>query len=410
MKLYFISVLLVIFAAISIAGIIKKGDKPETIPFILDHNRMMIDVEIQKKDGSWRKARLWIDSGYSEFFISEQLAKDLGIDLSENRNTMPGSYGIYLEEAPAIRIGNILLDMKDIKSSVRAEPYWSYKAMNNDGNLPASVLRKYHVIFDYPKQLFTIAEPGILKPGGTGSKISIHPLTGIIQMDAEIKGEHFSFALDIGASYSFISDEKIQDLKKLFPESPDVTGTAGCANMWGWFPKNEQIFPLIRIPEMRWGNNTLKYIGFAGWPKFTKDGPTFAEWYSRKTDLPVDGILGPNALKAFRIDIDYANKMIYFEKGSEFEEHDMDVAGFSVRLLQDGNYEILGIVKKNGKNLAEGLEPGDLLLAIDGQNIKGKTMGIVSNALKGKPGDKKILLIGRKGNKIEIIAEVQRCI
>jgi len=58
-----------------------------TVPVVLDHNRMLVDAEIQRDDGSWRKVRLWVDSGNPDLFMNESLARDLGIDLPSSGKT-----------------------------------------------------------------------------------------------------------------------------------------------------------------------------------------------------------------------------------------------------------------------------------------------------------------------------------
>ncbi len=60
----------------------KSNNHSVTVPMVLDHNRMLVDAEMQKSDGSWRKVRLWIDPGNPTFSLSEKLARDIGLDLS----------------------------------------------------------------------------------------------------------------------------------------------------------------------------------------------------------------------------------------------------------------------------------------------------------------------------------------
>ena len=49
-----------------------RGNTSEsvTVPIILDHNRVVIDAEMQRDNGSWRKVRLWIDTGNPDLFMS----------------------------------------------------------------------------------------------------------------------------------------------------------------------------------------------------------------------------------------------------------------------------------------------------------------------------------------------------
>lgn len=385
-----------------------KNCNSVTVPIVLDHNRMLVDAEMQRKDGTWRKVRLWIDSGSPEFFISESLARDLGIDLSAAEDSTFNSANLDMDPPKGIRIGGKDINFDGIRSRVKFQPYWLFTTMQSDGNLPATLLKKYHIVFDYPKQQLTIAEPGSIKPKGVASSVSIHPQTGIIQMDAVIAGEAYSFALDMGASYSFISEGKLAKLSETHPEWPKVTGTLGCANMWGWWPANEQQFQVARIPEVKWGNVTLENPGIVGVTDFSPNGPTLGEWYSRKTAKPVDGFIGPNALRDYRVEIDYANSTIYFEKGRKKSEPEMDMVGISVRQLPDLSYQVVGIVKENGNPAVEGIEPEDIIISIDGSDVKGKTMGNVVNLLRGKPGEKHKIVIERSGKPLNIEAKVQR--
>jgi hypothetical protein len=222
-----------------------------------------------------------------------------------------------------------------------------------------------------------------------------------------IDGDSLRFALDMGASYSFISEETLLKYSNKHNDWPKVTGTLGCANMWGWWPANEQNFPVVRIPQIKWGNETFKNLGFVGVTKFSPDGPTLGEWYSRKTAKPVSGFIGPNALKAYRVQIDYANSLIYFEKGKENDLKEMDMVGISIRQLPDSTYQVLGIVQANGNPSVEGIEPEDIIVSIDGYCTKGATMGVVVDKLRGKPGDTRKIEVERKGKKLKVDAKIE---
>lgn len=382
----------------------QKKMKSATVPMILDHNRMLVDVELQRKDGTWRKARLWVDSGSPDFFISEQLARDLGIEFSvTNENPNP-----VIEFSAGTRIGGMPLDFSGVSSKISTQPFWLFSAAHNDGNIPATLLKKYHIIFDYPKQQLTIAEPGSIKPRGIAVPAAINQSTGIIQIDAVIDDEKFSFALDNGASYSFISEEILDRFSEKNSGWPKMIGAVGCANMWGWWPRNEQAMQVMRIPEIKWGPIQLVNIALVGVPKFSEQGPTLGEWYSQKTAYAVNGFLGPNAFKSFRVEIDYTNSTVYFEKGSEFDEHDMDIVGLTIQPQPDGSFKVIGVTAKEGKPLVDAVEPGDLLLQVGNLKTSGSTLGTVVDALRGKPGYIHTLLLERKGKQFKIKAKVER--
>lgn len=404
----FIKLYMPIVILVALFSCQSKDKGSVIIPFILDHNRMLVDAEIQRKDGTWRKVRLWVDSGNPTFTISESLAQDLGFDLSAaNAPNFKGGR-IPVETPTGLKVGGFSLNTDSVSTVAMYQPYWLYTTMHNDGNLPSSILKKYHIVIDYPRNELTIAEPNSIKPQGTKSNAYINPETGIACMDAMIDGDSLCFALDMGASYSFVSEETLLKYSEKHPDWPKIKGTLGCANMWGWWPANEQNFPVVRLPQLKWGNEMFSNIGIVGVTKFSENGPTLGQWYSRKTAKPVDGFLGPNVLKDYRVEIDYCNNAIYFIKGKEASSDEMNLVGISVRELPDSTYQVLGVVEKAGKPCVEGVEPEDIIVSIDGFVVKGKTMGNVVDKLRGKLGDTKKILLNRNGKYISVEAKVDQ--
>lgn len=387
----------------------EKTVRSVTVPVALDHNRMLVDAEVQRKDGSWRKVRLWVDTGNPEFFISETLARDLGIDLSaaEQRTDKGSAQPLEVPPPLGVRIGGMSLNVDRVGTKVMFEPHWLFSTMRNDGNLPSTVLSRYHIVFDYPNLRLTVAEPGSLQPRGVRAAASVHPTTGVVQIDAAIDGERLSFALDNGASYSFTSEEVLTRLSRQHPSWVRSTGALGCANIWGWWPE-EPSWPVMRVPEILWGSVRLGDVGIVGLPGSFPTESGMGAWYSEKTARPVDGFLGPNAFKAFRIEIDYANGAVYFEKGAPFDSHDMDVVGLTLRPEADGSYRVIGVARKDGKPVVDGVQPGDVLLQVGDLEATGATMGTVVDALRGKPGEARALVLDRNGKRLRIETKVKR--
>jgi C-terminal processing protease CtpA/Prc len=129
-----------------------------------------------------------------------------------------------------------------------------------------------------------------------------------------------------------------------------------------------------------------------------------------KSARPVAGFLGPNAFIDFRVEIDYANEAVYFERGTPPGGFDMDLVGLALRPLEDGGYEVLGVAVKDGKPLVEGVEPGDLLFSVGDLSVNGATMGAVVDALRGVPGEIRTLALEREGVRFTIEAKVERCL
>ncbi|HVP57979.1 MAG TPA: hypothetical protein VMU02_07750 [bacterium] len=391
------------------AACAREGAKSAvTVPIVLDHNRMTVEAEFQRKDGSWRKARLWVDTGNPDFFISEGLARDLGIDLSAAKPGADGQIPALEITPPAgVRIGGMPIDLTGIKSQVMSAVPWLFSTTGSDANLPATVLEKYQVVFDYPRLELTLAPPGSLPHRGTRVPASVNPETGIIQIDGSIGGDSLSLALDNGASYSYVSLGFLDRLSGRHPDWPRTTGAVGCANIWGWWPE-ESAWAVVRVPEMQLGAVHLAGVGLVGLPNFLPGGMDVGTWYSQKTARPVAGFLGPNAFKAFRLEFDYAGSAVYFEQGAEFDTTDMDLVGLTLRPEADGSYSVVGVAARGGQPAVQGVEAGDKLLQVGGLRAQGATMGKVVDALRGKPGETRTLLIERAGKQLEVDAKVER--
>ncbi len=373
-----------------------------TVPFVLDHNRILVEGEIQRKDGSWRKVTLWVDNGNPAWCMSESLARDIGIDLT-------GKKGNFIAElTPGLRFGGKSLSTDSVEAHVMTQPFWLFSAMHNDANLPSSVLMKYHAIIDYPNRTLTLADPGTITPQGNRHPVNIHPKTGIVQMNGSINGDSMSFAIDIGASYSFISGEIIFGYSQQYPAWQVMTGALGCANMWGWWPSGEETLQVMRVPEIILGTEKLNGVGVVGAPRIAPNGPSLGQWYSRKTALPVAGFLGSNAFESCRVEIDYFNSAIYLMQSQPTSDDDMCLVGLTLRPEEDGSYSVLGVSLNEGKPGVEEVQTGDKLLQIGNFKTRGATMGTVIDALRGKPGDTKILMLERCGKSFIVNAQVLR--
>jgi len=381
--------------------------KTVTVSVTMDHNRTIVEAEIQKPDSSWRPVRLWIDSGNPEFLLTTELARDLGLDSTSSATKDDELTTDRFLRPRGVQIGTMPIDFSGINVTVLDDPQWLFKTMDCEANLPSTVLKRYHVVFDYPALLITLSEPGGIDPKGVRCDARINPVTGIVQLDALICDDSLSLALDNGASYSFLSESVFNHTIESNANLRTINGAVGCANIWGWWPREDE-WPMTRIPRMQWGDVVLEDVGIVGLPNYFRDGSGLFDWYSKKSAYPVDGLLGPNAFKCFRVGIDYQNSAVYFEKITETEKHDLDIVGITVRVETDGRYRIVGIAQVDGEPTTAGVEPGDIIIGIDGIGMTGATMGTVVDALRGNPGDMHTLEVDRKGERFTVEATVRR--
>lgn len=408
MKNIFRSLLIIIvFTAFTCISCSQTQNEPVTVPFTLDHNRMLIDGEIQNPDGRWSPVKIWVDTGNPDFFLSEAVAEKIGIDVSQKIKSEDGRIQpLEVDPPEGFRIGRMSIDFTGVHSQVMFQPAWLFSTMHNDVNLPSTVLQKYQVVFDYINNTMTLSRPGSIEHSGTAVPAYVNKETGIIQINASIDKDTLSFAIDNGASYSFASGELITGLSQRNPGWKRMNGAVGCANIWGWWPQESE-WPVLRIPEIISGGVEFDNVGIAGLPDFFPEKRGIDDWYSLKTVRPVAGFLGPNAFKNFRMEIDYKNGKVYFKKREKPQYNDMDIVGITLRPVTGGRYQIIGTVRRDGKSVIEGIVPGDMLIQIDDFKTEGQTMGKVFDALRGKPGDKHLLTIQRDNEQMKIEATVE---
>jgi predicted aspartyl protease len=380
---------------------IQTPEEPRqaTVPFTLDHNRMIVEAQFVRPDGTPRKARAWVDTGSQHLVVAESLARDLGLDLSGLRKDGTQDSADSSSPAPTVRLGRFPLDMKGIK--VRVFPGTNLRAgVPAEAMVPASAFRHDHVVFDYPALRMTVARPGTLRPRGTAVPCRVNPETGLFQIAALLDGESVQMGVDNGSAGTWVSEALTAAWRARHPDWPHATGALGSANFFG-FPFETQ-GALMRLPELRIGTLSARDVAVLGLPQGLFD------WYSQKSAGAVAGFIGANILQGFRLEVDFPNAMTYWEAGPPPNAGDLDMVGLTLRPEAGGAFTIAGVAMKDGKAAVGGVQPGDVLIRVDALDAQGALMGQVVAALRGKPGATRTLVIERDGKRLTVEAKVTR--
>ena len=384
----------------------QVAPKSITLPITLDHNRVVIDVYLPLPDGTTKRIRGWVDNGNPDLTMSRRAATLMGLNVTcdDKACTAPPPAAVLLGDPksgtniPLANIKEVKIPLKPVSAATVMVP-----GMSAEINLPASVLRHYDVLIDFPDREFTIAQPGTLKFKGSSSKVLVNAENGLIQVPSQIENKKYNLALDVGASISFLSQDLSDKLQAAHPDWPHMTGAIGPANMWGW--AEEPAWKLLRVDRLQFGPLYLTSVPTTEFPKDVMD------WFEKRAGVATIGLLGSNALLNYRIGLDYAHSMVYFDIGSTFRAPDFDVIGFTLRPEDDGRYTIVGIAEFEGKPSVpgppDGVQIGDHLIAVDGIPVSDSTMGQVWSLLEGTPGQERKLTVERNGNKFDVVAHVQ---
>jgi hypothetical protein len=372
-----------------------------TLPLTLDHNRIIIDVNLPLADGTTKRVRAWVDNGNPELWMTENVAKLLGLDLSGPPVEGQGMT-VRIAAAPAsVRLGDMSVSMTPAQNAhVLLARESVAPGVSAEITLPSTVLRNYDVWVNYPDREFTLGVPGSLQFKGVTSKGIVNPDNGLLQVPAKIEGKNYNLALDLGASVGFLSGELIDQWLHAHPAWPHMTGGTGIANLWG--TDDEAQMKLLRLLSLQFGPVVLTNAVFGAFDA------KVMEWYQERAGVKTAGLVGANALLNYRVGLDYKNQTVYLDLRNFYKPNDMDVIGLVLRPEPDGHYTVIGIAHYDGKPSVPGVEPGDVLISADGIRATGATMGQVWSSLEGKPGQVRELMLERDGKQVEVKATVRR--
>ncbi len=274
--------------------------------------------------------------------------------------------------------------------------------MNVEINIPSSVLRHYDVLVDFPDHKFSIGMPGTIHFQGPAGKVQVSA-NGLIQVPSQIEGKKYNLALDMGSCISFLSEEIFDKLATAHPDWPRMTGAVGSANMWG--VESEPKWKVMRLDRVQYGPLFLSNVAMVSLPKSVVD------FFEKRAGTPTIGLLGSNMLLNYRVGLDYAHSMVYFDLGRTYNFPDFDVIGLVLRPEDDGGFTILSVADFEGQPSvtvgADGVQAGDRLMAINGIPVHGATMGQVWSMLGGTPGQERKLTLERAGKTFTVAATVR---
>ena len=334
--------------------------------------------------------------------MSRHLATALGLAVS------CGDHECTSPPPPEIFIGGMALSLAEIKQAkIPLKPVGAASVMaagvNAEINIPATLLRHYDVLIDFPGHKFSIGAPGSIHFQGSSGKVLVNAENGLIQVPSKIADKKYSLALDLGASISFLADDLFDKLASGHPDWPHMTGAVGSSNMWG--SDDETSWKIMRLDRVQFGPLFLTNAAMVRFPNEKE------EFFSKRAGVPTAGLLGSNALENYRVGLDYSHSMVYFDIGRLFNFPDFDVIGLVLRPEDDGRFTILGVADLDGKPSVpqepNGVQAGDHLVAVDDIPVRGVTMGEAWKMLGGTPGLERRLTIERSGKQFTVSASVQ---
>lgn len=380
-----------------LAGQENAASKSVTVPAAIDHNRVIINADLILPNGSVETIRAWVDNGNPDLNISRRVATLLNLPVTcgnqECSSPPPKELVIGGMAIPLSQIKEAKIPLKPVSADAVLAP-----GMAAEVTLPASVLRNYDVLIDFPERHFSIGGPGTIHFRGSSERVRVTE-NGLIQVPSQIENKKYNLGLDVGSCISFLSEDLFTKLETAHPDWPRMIGAVGSANMWG--SDAETKWRIMRVDRVQVGPLFLTDVPFVALSKPVMD------FFEKRAGMPTAGLLGANMLLNYRLGLDYAHSTVYFDIGKMTRFPDFDVIGLVLRPEDDGQYTILSVAEFDGKPSILGVQPGDHLKAVDNIPVHGSTMGQVWAMLGGTPGQERRLTIERAGKEIVVPAKVQ---
>jgi len=373
--------------------------KPVTVPVTLDQGRIVIDVDVPLPSGSIERVRGWVDSASPDLYMSQRLAGLLGLALHCDGQSCAGT-----PAAASLPLQIVIGGLKVIlpaTSEVRipaGKPALA-PGMSAEINIPSSILRNYAVLINFPDREFTLGPPGSLKFNGDKSKMLVNPSNGLIQIPSKIDNKNCDLGLGVGSSVNFLSELLFDKLANAHPAWPQLTGAVGPFNTGE--RNDEPAWKLMRVDRIQFGPLFLTDAAVARLP----ENPTLP--FVAFASTPTVGILASEALMNYRIGLDYAHSIIYFDIGRTAKFPGFDVPGLILRAEDDNTFTILGVADFEGKPSVPDVQAGDHLVAVGDSSIANFTMGQVWALLEGSPRQERRLTIERAAKQFSIVARAQ---
>jgi predicted aspartyl protease len=242
-----------------------------------------------------------LDTGAGTTLLSTRLADELGIEPSGSKQGAgaAGKVTVALATVPSLAIGGVVREFMPIAITAEVERIGTALGTRIDGCLGYDFLKDFRVAIDYGKQLVRLRQ-GAFDPVSatpvTRSEVAFRlaaPTKPLVMIPAFVNGQGpFAFALDTGASTSVISPAVALALGIERGAGTAMTGGGGMLQA-----------TIGRVASLAVGSATAADVAVV-----VSD---FVEQIGQAVGGKVDGVVGYNFLRRFRVTIDYPNHLLW---------------------------------------------------------------------------------------------------
>jgi predicted aspartyl protease len=247
--------------------------------------------------------RFILDTGNATapFILSRRIAEKLGIEAHPSsefpRPSVVGSEPteLFAATVESISIGPIREERVRVGVSKAMDQLSRAIGKEIDGNIGYPFLKKLRITLDYPRNILVLSSSKRGSEDWRAMDFDFGSPKPLILTWATVNGlKRYRFALDTGAGSTVVSNELAQELG--LARGPDVPmqGAGGAAKGF-----------VTSLSSLEFGNVSLREVTAVAAHVFAPlRNPVGGE---------LDGIIGYNVLRQFRVTIDYPMKRMRFE-------------------------------------------------------------------------------------------------
>ncbi|MBI1729075.1 aspartyl protease family protein [Candidatus Acetothermia bacterium] len=241
-----------------------------------------------------------LDTGAGTSLLTSELARQLGITPTETKEGMGagGKVKVSLGKVESLAIGQAKIKEIQVAITEELQKIGAVIGAKIDGNIGYNYLRNFCLTLDYAKGTLRLihAEDERMDPelkADAQIKFRLaHPAKPLILVPTLVNGKGpYQFALDTGASTTVISPELAQNLSIKSTSAAAMTGGGGKVQA-----------AIGRVESLAVGGAKVEDL-----PVMVAD---FLVMLSQATGSKLDGIIGYNFLKEFRVTLDYPNERV----------------------------------------------------------------------------------------------------
>ena len=134
-----------------------------------------------------------------------------------------------------------------------------------EGLLPGKAFEHYQVVLDYPRQEWSVGEPGTLKHRGERISAPFIASSGHPRIEVSLGEETFGMLLDTGTQLTLFREDFLQRWSRDNPGWPRSRGPVGPANV----PGVADDALLLRIPVLKIGSLNIARVAAVSRPDQT---------------------------------------------------------------------------------------------------------------------------------------------